>query len=518
VATSTADPDYAYSTNGSILGTTNGGKTWTGQILPPTSPNFSYSYANGNASVTWQTPPSPGTSPIIGYSVTFESNYPGANDRLPTPPGEGGGIFVSASTRSVSYGNLLEDCHQRYYIEIQPENSEGIGEASFSYSDFRPSGNVIQGQAPPYVVVLLDGIGESQPGFTMDPYKPTLDGLPSYCPESWNSSKGQEAEADFGGSPNGPWSFFHKWNYGEVDSNGNATGSNPDKTTPNTESMPRAWPGNAAGLPSGTDTHSFMLDALAAQGAIILPFSYSGWSLSAGSNGGDPSFTYDAYNVCLSTPGCGPSIQDDAKSLNTLVDTIAGIWPLSEIIVMGHSQGGLIASTWWACANASSVPDYCNGGKFQTTVNNSVGAVFSLDSPINGACLQLIICTGPPSYPTYTDRTTFDPQLLGIDASDHDLFHFIGTWGDSPAGGYQSGTETIEHQLLFDYSHYSHTTIDSLCANPNNESGCPLSTPPDHLSECPVNNPPTWATAHYVEKFCPGDVDYFNSVLGLYYG
>lgn len=178
---------------------------------------------------------------------------------------------------------------------------------------------------------------------------------------------------------------------------------------------------------------------------------------------------------------------------------------------MGHSQGGLIAFQWWL---------------YNKPPSNLLRAL-SLDSPINGACSQLVLfpgpCLTPPTYPPYqTDRLkTDDPRYLGVDAARGESFRFVGTFGDSPAGGYQSGVFTLEHQLLFDYSTYSASQIESACANPYNEAGCPVPVPPDHLSECPVNLPgqPSWETAaaHYVEKFCPGDVAYFDNTFGLNY-
>jgi hypothetical protein len=59
---------------------------------------------------------------------------------------------------------------------------------------------------------------------------------------------------------------------------------------------------NSQGLPIGAYTHSFLLDAIAGHGAIILPFSYMGATVAAGTNGSDPFFNYPAYTPCESTP------------------------------------------------------------------------------------------------------------------------------------------------------------------------------------------------------------------------
>ncbi|MDQ6613406.1 MAG: fibronectin type III domain-containing protein [Actinomycetota bacterium] len=213
---------------------------------------------NGSASVTWRPPATTGATPITGYEVTVQPSY---NNRKPAPDVRASSHFVPTAgpsglgLLSSSLTGLVADCHQRYMVLVAAVNSQGIGPASQTGS-FRPSGVVALGVAPPVVVVLIDGINEAQPRFAMNPYLPSNDGNPSFCPESWTGT--QETEAGFSKAPYGPWSFFHKWNVGEVDDSGNGTG--------NTESVPH-------NLIQG-DTHSFMLDALAAQGAIMLPFSY----------------------------------------------------------------------------------------------------------------------------------------------------------------------------------------------------------------------------------------------------
>ena len=130
-------------------------------------------------------------------------------------------------------------------------------------------------------------------------------------------------------------------------------------------------------------------------------------------------------------------------------------------------------------------------------------------------------CAGPPTYPRYAWRTILDPLFLALDSDRGESFRFIGTYGDSPLEGYQTGAKTLEHQLLFNYRQYSPSQIESLCANPMNEAGCPAPAPPNHISECPVRlaSSPDWQNkaAHFVEKFCPGDVAYFNATLGLSY-
>ena len=470
---------------------------------------------NGKVTVSWTSVKSIDGAAVTGYEVRPE---PDGTDRVPppslvTPPAQ----RVPATVSSLTVSGLLEDCHQLYQVVVTPETGPGSGPAGKS-PVFRPSGIVESGKAPPYVVILLDGINESQPGFTMNPYKPTLDGNPSYCPEARNASSGTEAEADFAGAPNGPWSFFHKWNFGEV-KDGQAVGPN-DKGYD--ESAPRAvaYPKPPPNVVPGTYTHSFMLDAIASRGAIILPFSYKGYGFAPNFQA-HPGFSYYGYGGCQATPGCpgAPLIPEDAKLLDGEVNDAASVWPTSKIVVMGHSQGGLIAFEWWACSHnglPQSAAKDCGG--VRTTLPPNFVAGFSLDSPITGACGQAFGhgCFGPRSYPEYDQRAARDPAYVHLDAPGGRPFYLIGTYGDSPIGGYQSGTKTLEHQLLFTAPE---SAIDSACGDPRDESACPAA-PPDHISDCPVDgvpNLPEWekSAAHYVEKFCPSNVNYFNTVLGL---
>jgi hypothetical protein len=198
-----------------------------GPIATPTS--VTETDTNGSATVTWSAPA--GSSSVTGYRVSL---YPTYTDTVPKPKlGPNGGLeqqTVPASDRSYTFNNLYEDCHQRYEIAVETVTAGGLSQPSYTPS-FRPSGYVVPNQAPPYVVVLVDGIDSQQPGFQTNPYHPNTGPIQSYCPESWNPQQNVEEEADFAkpyglapaSGPTGPWSFLHKWNYGETDSNGNPT-------------------------------------------------------------------------------------------------------------------------------------------------------------------------------------------------------------------------------------------------------------------------------------------------------
>ncbi|MBV9280014.1 MAG: alpha/beta fold hydrolase [Chloroflexi bacterium] len=497
---------------------------------------------NGSVVVAWRPPTSDGGSPITGYVVTAT---PGYTDRLHGPKAEVMTKDVGATTLSWDFQGLVEDCHQRYAISVAAENAAGVGPAATGTTmdgstTFRPSGVVVPGKAPPYVVILLDGISESKPGFTMNPYHPTSGKTASYCPESWDASTHSESEADFASAPHGPKEFFSKWNFYDPKDTAN-------KNVP--EQMSNSTPRN---LMTGAKTHEFMLDAIAAQGAVILPFSYGSWSegTTGPSDGArlrgtkaNPYFVFDAYTACNSNPGpvagfgCDAdpggfpdwrglgipsedfSIDDDADNLAAEVGSIRAVWGNVPIVVVGHSQGGLIAFRAW-----------------QRRILPPGIRLFSLDSPINGVCPFRIKggkygpvgqCVGPSGYPDYDSRVSTDAGYLTQDKAASYAFRLIGTWGDSviitikypdigPIGGgtiisgpaYGTGDETLQHELL---------VTGPTCADAKHNADCPdWPHSPDHISECPIpGNGWVKDDQHFIVKFCPGNIDYFNYTLGL---
>ncbi len=226
-------------------------------------------------------------------------------------------------------------------------------------------------------------------------------------------------------------------------------------------------------------------------------------------------FTFTGYNKGDAVPGphpfgncSGADVHADINSWGGLLDAeisqIEAVWPKVPLVVMGHSQGGLIAASWW--------------GSKHTAVNNY--HVFTLDSPINGACAALsgiTPCAGPPSYPTYEFRQFSNPQMIKADADQGWPIRFLGTYGDSPAGGYGAGPDTLQHQLLFDYSpRLSSSDINRACGNPSNERNCPIA-PSDFVTDpgCLTNYDAPGA--HYVVKHCPSNLVYINDVLRLKY-
>ena len=122
-------------------------------IAPPTS--VQETNTNGSATVSWQ--PSVAGVTVTGYRVSLIPTY---TDRVPAPNLEPNGGVVSdllPATARTTFSGLLEDCHQRYEISVQTVTACGGLSSAVATQSFRPSGNVAQGQAPPYVVVLVDG-------------------------------------------------------------------------------------------------------------------------------------------------------------------------------------------------------------------------------------------------------------------------------------------------------------------------------------------------------------------------
>jgi len=483
---------------------------------PPTSTPgvpaaVSASATNGGVQVSWQPPVSAGSSPITGYTVTVT---PAGTDRVGAPSARVVSATVGASTLNWTLSSgLVSDCHERYSATVVADSAAGAGPPTVS-TIFRPSGIVSRG-TPPYVVILLDGISESKPGFTMDPYSPTRTGPASYCPENIDST-GAPIENAFKAAPAGPQEFFAKWSF--FDPKDTDTGNNPSQQS---NSTPRD-------LKTGAKTHRFMLDAIAATGAVILPFSYTGAALVQQHRAPDPTFTFLAYTACNSSPppGGGPgcskdpggspddrpfasnswSIDQDAETLHNEVASIQAVWGTRvPIIIVGHSQGGLVAFEAW---QQNRLP----GGTH----------LFSLDSPINGVCparIRIINrCVGPAGYPDYDSRTSTDRAYLALDDRHRDPFRFIGTWGDTVAidkgpiqgPAYGTGNETLQHQLL---------VKGGQCVDSKHNSGCPdWQKGPDHISECRIPGS-GWVNRdqHFIVKFCPGNVDFFNRTLGLSY-
>jgi hypothetical protein len=171
---------------------------------------------------------------------------------------------------------------------------------------------------------------------------------------------------------------------------------------------------------------SNMIDSLASTGGYVLPFSYIGATITGSRDA--PKFTAKAYNkddVANST------IPSEVLNLNTEIIAVRSMWPNTRIIVVGHSNGGLIAEQWWL--------------KFRPSRLRGVTQVFSLDSPLNGVaqanvCGDPIVTNGCEAFGVgqalahyYSDlwlnQERNDPYWASEDAQDK-IFTAVGTLGD----------------------------------------------------------------------------------------
>src|SRR5207302_10641996 len=93
----------------------------------------------------------------------------------------------------------------------------------------------------------------------------------------------------------------------------------------------------------GSYTNRFMLDPLAASGAVILPYSYN---IGAGLQrfpDGHLQLTFSGYSLADSTLK-DPSVMIDL--LQSEIASVHQVWGNTPIVVIGHSQGGFVAEQY----------------------------------------------------------------------------------------------------------------------------------------------------------------------------
>ena len=120
-----------------------------------------------------------------------------------------------------------------------------------------------------------------------------------------------------------------------------------------------------------------IFNKLADLGGYVLPFSYTGATMSG--TAADPTFTLNAYDgsdVAVSDP-----MYVEPPKLNAELISINKVFPKVPIIIIGHSNGGLIAEQWWL---RYGVPQPASHNCGSTCGYHGVAHIWSLDSPING--------------------------------------------------------------------------------------------------------------------------------------
>jgi len=169
----------------------------------------------------------------------------------------------------------------------------------------------------------------------------------------------------------------------------------------------------------------------------VLPFSYNGAVLTKPG----PVFSFSGYSasdVANNSPGPGPNGKATVKGkefeatvMNNEITSIHAVWPDARIVVVGHSNGGLIAEQWWLNYGAKNP--------------SGVVQVFALDSPLNGErnhiCSNTVTGWGCDKgfgvgktlsdfYDMlWNNQAKNDAAAVALDSKDN-LFTAIGTDGD----------------------------------------------------------------------------------------
>ena len=430
------------------------------------------SLGNGTAHVSWKPSKNTGSSPIESYIVAAT---PLANDRVPAPNAPTVTQVAPSSSTSLDLQSLVADCHQTYRFTVTAFSEAGVSLAGApSGGPYRPSGFIQTNTNgdPSLVVVILDGkdaaigaetsISGSPKSF--DPLEPTTKGPASYCPEApWDGKSQQEPTPLVPGL----YPFFYKWSF---------TGALPptDFTT-------------------GTFTHDYMLDHLAAVGGVMIPYSYAGITL--GAKGGKPSLTFPGYTVDGNS-----APQTEAGYLASEVASIHSQWKTSKIVLIGHSHGGLLAYLYWG-----------DSGYGPGVAAEGVTHIFSLDAPINGVeslgsvCGEVCSATWNFYGELWFNSTQTDLNAINNDGDQS--FTPIGTEGDTQAFGpvEDPTVDGIYSQELFD------------CTGAIGGADCNPAVPPDVVStNCAVTSQTTQQVqdqSHSAVKICPDYIRYISQVV-----
>ncbi len=187
----------------------------------------------------------------------------------------------------------------------------------------------------------------------------------------------------------------------------------------------------------------YLTNVLGAEGAVIIPFSY-----------GTPSASFSGNNLVI--PGADrfqPGLLLPTIAANLMQGEISQIhkhWPKAQIEVIGHSEGGLVAETWWL-----------NHG-----INSSEGVqnVFSLDSPINGVqdafvcgVIATVLCQlggvgqllGDDWIGRWVDQPAVDQQIIAADNGRRPWYFPVGTEEDPVYRVPDDPANSLMSQLVF---------------------------------------------------------------------
>jgi hypothetical protein len=380
----------------------------------------------------------------------------------------------------------------------------------------------VPGQAtePKVVVVLLDGLTSQERGGKLYPVPVAhpdqgIAMVPNYCPVDPNGNERSESN----GWPQGLNDGLRRWSEFSVhwDTSG---GSSPPSATLVCEDHQLEPAANGGGnvevdgaLHHNTDRGVCLVARLADAGAVLLPYSYAGATLSQQQGG--PLFDFHPYRGAT-------TFQEPSLSVQWLDDelfSIHQVWKEAHLVLVGHSLGGLIAEQWWRCmVGHCDVPlDHAPAGDARGVVQ-----VFSLDSPLNG--FKMTTCDEQdPIFQGYTHRvgkplaallctlwlgqTELDRQNLALESTGQIAYTPIGVPDDPAYGVAYSGPSgdfgNIQSQVLYQ-SGCDHTNPQCIAQPPSYVLGAP------NAPYCFGSGDIYGTTGHDLVKACPQVVTFIG--------
>ena len=220
------------------------------------------------------------------------------------------------------------------------------------------------------------------------------------------------------------------------------------------------------------DQSQLLTNRIAEAGAVFVPFSYRGAQLSLEQGLPRKDAVLNVTASAASDPGeIIPGFA--AAVLEGEISSIHKCWPYSKIVVVAHSEGGLVASTWFFA---------------QKRDPKEVYTLFALDSPINGVqnttpCMEVCFAFGvylPVSYVwslLWDQQNTNDTRWIQLDRSQKLMV--VGTQSDpvynlsdAPSDGYSSQLLHTGPCILGKYKcdYLYHMNLSSNCGT-NSTSG-----------------------------------------------
>jgi hypothetical protein len=291
-----------------------------------------------------------------------------------------------------------------------------------------PGGCKAPGSAPRFIAILIQGVGSKVD--SNGPFNPAAQDL-SYCASLDGRMPPDNGYLTIQSMAKGWLNYYPNKDSATVSSGDNC--------------------GAQAAGEEKTGQHCNLIDALAMAGGYVLPFSYSSTSTDPKHPTGaemtgtqaKPLFKfppYDGTTVATSNPTMLQDVPFDPGTpgygifepnlLQEEIASIHNVFRQTPIIVIGHSNGGLIAEQWW----------------LQFGSNNPMGVihVFSLDSPLNGVAEGTFAPIVPNQWlqaanlahttlaaydELWHQKDTLDAKAITLDRK-QSLFTPIGSYGD----------------------------------------------------------------------------------------